>query len=49
MLHKRHMCQALQDFGQAAFHACALASGHDDHIHRMFIVRDVRCGLGWLK
>jgi hypothetical protein len=34
MLHQRHPSQALQDFGQAAFHAGAFASGHHDDIDR---------------
>jgi len=31
-LHQRHPGQALQHFGQAAFHAGAFASGHHDHV-----------------
>jgi hypothetical protein len=30
MLHQRHTRQSLQHFGQAAFHAGAFASSHDD-------------------
>ena len=34
MLHQGHTRQALQHFGQAAFHAGAFAGGHDDHVDR---------------
>ena len=33
MQDQRLVRQALQHFGQAAFHARALTCGHDDHVH----------------